>query len=295
VNGATVTGIMEKPGEGNEPSDLVNIVTHVHNDPAALLNALQNVDESKDDGYEQALDTLFNSKEYVAAPYDGAWHPVKYPWHLLPLLEHFLSGIDEPQIDESAEIHETAIIDGNVVIEEGVKVLPHATVKGPCYIGAGRVVANNALVRNASVGMSCVVGYNTEIKGSVLHSDVWTHIAYVGDSIIGSNVSFGGGSMTGNFRLDEGEIFSAVGEEKIATSLTKFGSVIGNDCRLGIHVSLNPGIKIGAGTFITSDARIGKDVPEQSYVSMKAGEMVIVENKQQAPQKEDREGYRPGN
>ena len=56
---------------------------------------------------------------------------------------------------------------------------------------------------------------------------------------------------------DEGTILSTVGEERIDTGLTKFGAAIGGGCRLGIHVSLHPGTKIGAGTFINSAAVVG--------------------------------------
>ncbi|MFH1443975.1 MAG: NTP transferase domain-containing protein [Candidatus Peregrinibacteria bacterium] len=294
LTGKRISSIIEKPGAGKEPSDLVTIVAHVHNNPALLLEALHNVATNNDDGYERALDTLFKTKTYHAVPYEGAWHPVKYPWHLLSLLQHQLAGISKPVIHPTATIHPTAVIEGNVVLEEGVRVFAHATVVGPCVIGKRSIVANNALVRGASVGDDCVIGYSTEIKSSVLASHVWTHMTYIGDSIIGSNVSFGGGSLTGNLRLDEGDISSLVGEEKVSTGLTKFGVVIGADCRLGIRTTINPGMKIGGGTFVASGVQINKDVPEQSYVSMREGEMLIRENRMSAPLPEARKGFKKG-
>ena len=45
-----ITKIIEKPGQGKEPSDIVNIVLHLHKDSQALLNALRKI-ESNDDGY----------------------------------------------------------------------------------------------------------------------------------------------------------------------------------------------------------------------------------------------------
>ncbi|OIO54363.1 hypothetical protein AUJ46_03435 [Candidatus Peregrinibacteria bacterium CG1_02_54_53] len=284
LSGERIVSIVEKPGEGKEPSDLVTIVAHVHNDPQSLLEALkQTAKESNDDGYERALATLFGSKIYHAVPYEGAWHPVKYPWHLLPLLQHELSLIKKPLIHPTAVVHPTAVIEGNVILEEGVRVFAHATVVGPCTIGKRSIVANNALVRESSVGDDCVIGYSTEIKSSVLASHVWTHMTYIGDSIIGSNVSFGGGSLTGNLRLDEQEIASFVGKESIATGLTKFGCVIGDGCRLGIRCALNPGMKIGKETFISGGVLIDQDVPDHRYVSMKGGEVVVRENRTSAP------------
>lgn len=292
VDDEKVTGIIEKPGEGKEPSNLVNIVAHVHNNAATLLDALGNVDESTDDGYEQAVQKLLHDKNYNAVPYIGVWQAVKYPWHMLQLLEVLLCDIAEQKIDPSAEIHSSAVIDGPVVIEAGVKVLPHATIRGPAYIGKNSIVANNALVRNSSVGENCVVGYNTEVKGTVLHSDVWTHMTYLGDSIVGRNVSFGGGCVTGNLRLDEGTINSVIKGDVVDSKLTKFGCVIASHVRLGIQVGLNPGVKIGTNTFIAGGTFVKEDVPDNSFVCMKGGEMTRKENRDTVQDPTARDQYK---
>ncbi len=289
-----ITGIVEKPGEGNEPSNMVNIVCHYHRDGAVLLAALRTIDEKNDDGYgyEKALDELFRTESYAAVPYDGVWQAVKYPWHLLSLLPVLLSEIPKQRIHKTASVHETAVITGPVVLEDGVKVFPHATIVGPCFIGKGSIVANNALVRQSSVGEHCVIGYNTEVKGSVLHSHVWTHMSYIGDSVIGRNVSFGGGSMTGNLRLDEGTVPSMVEGQKVDSGLTKLGAIIGDDCRLGVRTTINPGMKIGVGTFISSGALIEEDIPDCQFARMRCGVLQLSENKTGAPQPEQREEFR---
>jgi bifunctional UDP-N-acetylglucosamine pyrophosphorylase/glucosamine-1-phosphate N-acetyltransferase len=292
VDGDRITGIVEKPGEGNEPSDLVNIVAHIHGSPGELLKALQHVDESQDDGYEQALAKLFAERSYRAVPYEGVWQAVKYPWHILPLLELLLAEINKSDIHPSAEVHKTAVISGNVVIGEGSRVLPHATIVGPCYIGKRCIIANNALARGCSIGDDCIVGFCTEVKASVWHSHVWTHMTYSGDSVIGHNVSFGAGAVTGNFRLDEREIESASGEEKIGTNLTKLGAIIGDNCRLGIHVTLDPGVKVGAGSFIASAVHLSSDVPDGQFARMKDGILKVVENNESVPAPGERERYR---
>ena len=292
VKGGKIMAIEEKPGEGKEPSKLVNIVAHIHNDPAALLAALKIVKNDKDDGYERALHLLFKDHQYRAVPYDGFWQPVKYPWHLLPILGHFLSGITKSGIHRTAKIHPSAVIEGNVVIGEGTRVLPHATIVGPCVIGKNCIVGNNALVRGSSIGDDCVVGYNTEVKGSMLAGPVWTHMTYLGDSIIGKNVSFGGGSTTGNLRLDEGEISSMDGAQAIPTGLTKIGMIVGDDCRFSAQVVSYPGVKIGRGTFVSDCALLRSDVPDGSFVNMKDGIVQIRPNKMTVPPNTARERYR---
>ncbi|MDD5739532.1 MAG: NDP-sugar synthase [Candidatus Peribacteraceae bacterium] len=48
--GERIETIVEKPGAGKEPSDLVTIVAHVHNNPADLLTELQKINPTRDDG-----------------------------------------------------------------------------------------------------------------------------------------------------------------------------------------------------------------------------------------------------
>lgn len=292
TEGGRVTGIVEKPGEGNEPSNMINIVAHVHRDPAALSEALRDIDESTDDGYEQALAKLFVLKEYTAVSYTGTWQAVKYPWHLLDLCEMLLEEITEQRIDPSAEIHPSAEIIGNVIIDSGVRVMHNAVVRGPAYIGKNSIVANNALVRGSSIGDDCVIGYNTEVKASVLHSNVWTHMNYIGDSVVGSNVSFGGGAITGNFRLDEQEVSSVVKGEKMKTGRMKFGNIIGNNCRIGVHVSTNPGVKIGTGCFVATPVFVTEDIEDNKFVVMKNGVLEVRENRAKSSTPNDRDVLR---
>ncbi|MDD5026420.1 MAG: NTP transferase domain-containing protein [Candidatus Peribacteraceae bacterium] len=285
-----ILSIVEKPGEGKEPGNLVNIVVHIHNDASLLLSALQTVHTKNDDGYEQALANLFPAYEYRVVVYEGVWTAVKFPWHLLAFKDLLLAGIRQPQIHPGAQIHTTAVVEGPVILEEGVRIFPHATVRGPCVIGKGTIVGNNTLIRDASIGDHCVIGFSSEVKSSVLGHHVWTHMSFVGDSVIGNNVSFGGGCMTGNLRLDEGEIFSAVHETPERTGLTKFGTVIGNDCRLGISVHINPGVKVGGGTFVTGHLLLTQDIPDHSYVTLKDGTLVVTENRIRPPESSAREG-----
>ena len=291
LDGKHIRDVIEKPEPGTEPSDLVNIVAHAHRDASLLLTALRDVRATRDDGYELALRSLCQAHVYEAVTYDGLWQPVKYPWHMLTLLPHFL-GTMQPHIAKSAQIHPSAVVEGNVMIAEDVKILPHASIMGPCFIGKGTVIGNCALVRGSSIGAHCVVGYGTEVKGSVLADHVWMHMAYAGDSVVGNNVSFGACAVTGNLRLDEGEIFSAHAEEKIPTGLTKFGAIIGDDCRLGVHAVLQPGIKIGARSFVSSGVIVERDIPDGSFVTMKDGVSHVRENRAEIPHARERVVYK---
>ena len=78
----------------------------------------------------------------------------------------------------------------------------------------------------------------------------------------------------------------------MGTGKTKFGTVVGNHCRLGIHVSINPGVKIGSGTLIGSKTLLEKDVPDCRFVVQKEGVLTIRENSTPVSTPDSRENFR---
>jgi len=261
-----ITSVMEKPGAGNEPSDYVRLVWDYFHDVNQLKSAMAEAGSQKDDVYEVALTNMMTrGQEFVMLEYTSSWHTLKYPWHVLSTMEYFLSSIPEPKIDPSAEIAESAVIKGNVIIEAGVRVFEHATIKGPAYIGKNSIIANNALVRASIIGEGCVIGFASEVARSYLRNKIWLHMNYVGDSIVDNNVSFGSTALTANLRLDEGTVAVNIKAEKIDSNLAKLGAIIGADVRIGVGVKLMPGVKIGRNSALKSGLLINIDIPENTY------------------------------
>lgn len=268
-----IIGIVEKPGAGNEPSNLVNVVLHLHKNPKDLFDVLRKITSDQDDRYEVALDELMAKRTFKAVRYTGFWQPIKHPWHILDLMNHIFLRV-EREIHPSAQIADSAVIKGNVVIEEGVKVFENAVIQGPAYIGRNSIVANNALVRESMVGDNCVVGFSTEIARSFIGDDCWFHTNYVGDTVMGNDVSFGAGAICANLRLDEKEIISS-GEK---TGRNKLGPILGDHIRVGVQTSLMPGIRVGSNSMITSGLVIAQDIDAGQFVTGKI-ELEIKENK----------------
>ncbi len=275
--------IIEKPGEGNEPSNLVNIVVHYFGQSDQLFDAIKDADSKKDDRYEVALANMMKKGLRIRAiPYEGFWKPVKYPWHVLDLMDHFLSSLKNYEIknleDSNIVIADTATIKGGVFLENGVKIMDNAVISGPAYIGKNTIVATNALVRNSHIGSDCVVGFGTEIARSYLGNGVWTHTNYVGDSVIGNNCSFGSGTVTGNLRLDEGEIEVNIKGEKTLSGRNKLGLITGDNVRCGINTSFMPGVKIGSNSMVGAGIVVAEDVDNGKFVYAKS-ELVVKDNK----------------
>ncbi|MFA5829013.1 MAG: sugar phosphate nucleotidyltransferase [Candidatus Gracilibacteria bacterium] len=284
----SIQGIVEKPGAGNEPSDMINLVIHYHKNSEALLKALHSVNSTKDDRYEVAMDHLIKAGHKMkSVPYNGFWQSIKYPWHVLSLMEYFLRTIEgngerkargknKPFILEgkNVEIAKTAIIKGPVFLDDGVKVFENAVISGPAYIGKNSIVATNALVRGSMTGENCIIGFSTEVARSYLGDMVWTHSNYIGDSVIGNNVSFGAGTVTGNLRLDEGNIKVNITDVRIDSGRNKFGLITGNNVRCGINTSFMPGVKIGNNSMIGAGIIVAEDIPDNKLVYGKT-ELVI--------------------
>lgn len=261
-----IKSIVEKPEPGSEPSSLINLVVHYHKNAQLLYGELDKAQSENDDLYEVALDALFQSKNYQAVPYSGFWQAIKYPWHILDASNYFLSKIKEPKISPNANIAESAIVKGPVIIEDGVKVFEYAVIAGPCYIGKNSVVANHTLVRESIINENCVVGFSTEVARSYLRNNIWSHSNYIGDSIIDNNVSFGAGTVTGNLRLDEKDISMEIKGSRVSAGRNKLGAIIGENVRVGVNSSIMPGIKIGKNSFIGASMTLAQNVKDNSFV-----------------------------
>jgi NDP-sugar pyrophosphorylase family protein len=265
LEGRRVTSVVEKPGEGNEPSDLVNLVAHMHGSWLALLQTLsyESARGGGDDAYERALTSLMQTSHYEAQVYDGRWQGLKYPWHVLDvmdmLLELWTRGSETP--GPGYEQRE----DG-VFLASDVRVFPGAYVVGPALIGPGCVVGHNALVRGSMIGAGSVVGFGCEIARSFLGGSVELHHNYVGDSVLDQGSSMGYGGTTANYRIDGRTVPSMVAGARLDTGREKLGLMLGAGSKIGVNTSTMPGVKIGAGALIGPGLTITRDVPDGERV-----------------------------
>ncbi len=261
--------IVEKPPRGQEPSRLVNMLLHLHTDAAGLMQYIARVQTDRDDVYECALDLMVREgRRIMVVPYAGFWKAIKYPWHIFGVARHFLDRC-QPRISPTAQVSPRAVVEGRVVIEDGVRVLENAVIRGPVYIGAKSIIGNNVLVRDYShIGRNCVVGYATEVKGSYIGDNCWFHSSYVGDSIIDDNCSLAAGTVLANFRFDERNVRVKVGGQIIDTGQDKFGAIMGAGSKTGINASIMPGVRIGPNSYVCSHVCLMRDLPPNKLVMM---------------------------
>lgn len=265
--GERVKGIVEKPGEGNEPSNMVKLVVDYFKDGEKLIHYLESAVSEKDDLYEKALDKMIaDGLKVQYTKYSGHWKPLKYPWQILDIQEYFLSTIEQ-QISPDAQISEKATITGAVVIEEGVKVFEGAVIKGPCYIGKNVIIGNNSLIRESDLEEGVVTGFNSDITRSYIGANSWFHTNYIGDSVLEGDFGMGSGAVLANLRLDDHTI--RVGDEKVDTKRHKLGLIAGKGSRVGVNASTMPGARIGTNSLVGPGVVLYGDVLDNKKVLVK--------------------------
>jgi UDP-N-acetylglucosamine diphosphorylase/glucosamine-1-phosphate N-acetyltransferase len=261
-----VTAVIEKPPKGEEPSKTVVVGVYFF---SRLI--FDYVARSPLTNYqlEIAYQSLIDEGNVEFVPYDGVFESFKHPWDLLRINEHLMDRfVTEPRISDEAQISDRAVIVGNVVIEDGVRVFEHAVIRGPAYVGPNSVIGNNVLMWNySSVGANSVVGFSSEIKHSLIGNNCWIHMSYLGDSIVSDNCAFGAGTITANFRFDEAEVPVRVKGESVSSGTDKLGVIMGENCKTGCNATLMPGVKVGPHSIVGPGVVLYDDLAPDSIVS----------------------------
>lgn len=241
-----ILDVVEKPTK--PVSNLANMGAYKFQQ--GIFEILETTEESERGEIEITSAILSQAKEseITALTATGAWLSIGYPWDILTaskwIMDNHLESENKGQIEPGAHIHGTVAIGHETIIRSGV------VIDGPVIIGDGCTIGPNAWIRPYSViGDGCKIGQASEIKGSVLFNATKVpHLSYIGDSVLGENVNIGCGTITANFRHDEGNHRSMVKDELVDTGLRKFGTIIGDEVHTGINTSIYPGRKIWPNT-----------------------------------------------
>ncbi len=180
------------------------------------------------------------------------------------------------KIASGATIMPNTIIDGQSVIEEGATVGPNTQVTMSIIKKNAKV--DSSVLDRAEVGENCDVGpfarlrpgtvlmdyahvgNFAEIKNSTLGvGTAVSHLTYIGDSEIGSNVNFGCGVAVANYDGDK-----------------KSKCVVKDDAFIGCHTNLISPVTVGEGAYIGANSTVTKDIPDGA-LAVERGKMTILE------------------
>ena len=153
------------------------------------------------------------------------------------------------------------VFEGCVTLAAGTTIGPYCVIRNS-VIGKGVAVNAYSHIDGAKVGNQSVIGPYARLRpGADLSNDVHignfvevknskiaanskaNHLAYVGDSIVGSRVNIGAGTITCNY--DGVNKHQTIIEDDV---------FIGSDTQLVAPVRVGRGATLGAGTTLTKDA-----------------------------------------
>lgn len=266
LSGDKIEGIEEKPDPQKTPSNLVRLVADYFRDVKEFISMIEKIGSLTDIAYEHALNSMIQNKKTTYYEHNGYWYPLKFPWHVLSMMSHFLHTIKKETVGKGTKISKSALVVGPVWIGNNVKIGDFTKIVGPTYVGDNAVIGDHALVRESHVGNSALVGGGSEVARSYIGEKVMLHRNYVGDSVLDQGVLFGSGAATANFRFDAKTIKLAIGDKKVDSNMNKFGAVIGKNSKIGVNSTLLPGVKIGKDTWIGPGEIIKEDIGDNLFV-----------------------------
>lgn len=182
----------------------------------------------------------------------------------------------ELTVGKDVVIDINVIIEGVVVLGDGVKLGPNVYLKNT-VVEAGAEIFANSVIEDATIGAGCHIGPFARIRpGTILAEGVHVgnfveikkstvgkkskinHLSYVGDATVGQDVNIGAGTITCNYD----------GKQKHQT-IIEDNAFIGSDTQLIAPVTVGTGATVGAGTTVS------RDVPAHALVHNRLERKVI--------------------
>ncbi|MDO8845728.1 bifunctional UDP-N-acetylglucosamine diphosphorylase/glucosamine-1-phosphate N-acetyltransferase GlmU [Methylicorpusculum sp.] len=147
----------------------------------------------------------------------------------------------------------------NAVIHDDVEILPNCIIED-AEVGRGSRVGPFARLRpQALLADNVHIGNFVEIKKSkIATGSKVNHLSYIGDSVIGSHVNIGAGTITCNY-----------------DGVNKFQTIIGDNAFIGSNSQLVAPVSIGNNATIGAGSTITKDTPDGQLTLARAKQISI--------------------
>lgn len=169
--------------------------------------------------------------------------------NILTKLPGELSTLTERNIfiHSTAQISKFVHLDasnGPIVIDADCKIGPFSSIVGPVYMGKRSSLKPSTSLGSSVVARICNLG--GEVKGCIFHPySNKGHDGFLGDSILGSWVNLGAGTITSNLKNNYQNIKVSWDGDHYESGRQFLGSIIGDHTKTAIGVRLNTGTLIG--------------------------------------------------
>lgn len=206
----------------------------------------------------QALQKMLTAGHAIfARETAGPWLDAVYPWDILRLNGVALS---EAPCTVEGVVERNVILRGQVSVGKGTVLRSNSYIIGPAIIGENCEIGPNVCILPAtSIGDNVIVSPFTEIKNSVIGSNVEMGMG----SSIDSSIIGRGSLMGGHFAARSGE-----GEVKVngQRHQVHMGAMLGEDCQIGDSVIVQPGVAVGNLCQVRTLKVIQENLPDKSLV-----------------------------
>jgi len=179
-------------------------------------------------------------------------------------------------VGRDVSIDVNVVIEGRVVLADGVKIGPQVYLRNT-QVGKATEIKANSVLDGVEVAEHCFVGPFARLRpGTVLAAKVEVgnfieiknsyidlqskvhHLGYIGDTEIGKRVNIGAGTITCNY-----------------DGVNKHQTIIGDDVFVGSGTELVAPVKVGQGAFIGSGSTITQEVPAKELTLARARQLTI--------------------
>ncbi|MGD8379822.1 MAG: bifunctional UDP-N-acetylglucosamine diphosphorylase/glucosamine-1-phosphate N-acetyltransferase GlmU [Gammaproteobacteria bacterium] len=211
------------------------------------------------------------------------------------LMDQGVTFRDPARADIRGEVHcgqdvvidVDVILEGRVVIGDGVRIGPFTTVRD-AEIGDASEILSHSVIEQALVGRNCRIGPYARLRpGAELVEEVHVgnfvevkksrlgrgskanHLSYIGDADVGERVNIGAGTITCNY-----------------DGVNKHRTVIGNDAFIGSNTSLVAPVTVEDGATVGAGSTITRTVPA-GQLGVSRARQVVIEDWQRPTRKKD--------
>ncbi|MFH1101128.1 MAG: bifunctional sugar-1-phosphate nucleotidylyltransferase/acetyltransferase [Methanobacteriota archaeon] len=246
--------IVEKPKD--EEGRFIS--TGIYKFPSSVFETLEEFTSQGVYALSTIVQSLVETGKKITTIPAQVWKDIVYPWDLISITEEM---IHRAPASVSGIIEKGVTMKGAVSIGEDTVIYSGCYIVGPVAIGSGCEIGPNACIfPSTTIGNNTVIHPFSEIRNSVIMNDV--HIgshASLSHSIIGTGCTIESNCST----IVNKATIEIEGEYK---KIETIGAMIGEDCTIGSHTVIEPGIILGRRCHISPFKKITKNVPSESKV-----------------------------
>lgn len=172
-------------------------------------------------------------------------------------------------IGAGSVVKPTAVIDaedGPVFIGRNVRISPHVTIQGPCYIGDDSIIQPGASIREGtSIGRRCKIG--GEVEESIVHAfSNKQHDGFLGHAYVAEWVNLGADTVNSDLKNTYGSVRVPVNGVDIDSGHAFVGLTIGDHSKTGIGQAFPTGAVVGFASNVATAGLAPKFVPSFSWL-----------------------------